>query len=159
MAINRSSNQAWVMSQIGWDSKTKASLWGIYCNEVLDCARPGLLQDLLMGLMNCMVGDNDKELPTFRADAHLGPLNSLKDFRTLHSQDTFLVTSQDVYSKAEREEEAAMWLILWKVWSVNGLCEYSKKSLLHSFYPLAPQTKKIINKTLTQYFKITIYTS
>lgn len=26
-----------------------------------------------MGLMNCMGGDNDKELPTSRADTHLGP--------------------------------------------------------------------------------------
>lgn len=43
MAMNRVSIQAWVMSPIGWDSKTKASLWGVYCNKALECTKTGLL--------------------------------------------------------------------------------------------------------------------
>lgn len=159
MTMNWGSNQVWVMSQIGWASKTKASLWGIYCNKVLECAKPGLLQDLLMGLMNCMGGDNDKELPTFRADTHLGrsglfiaPKWILK-WISGHSTAKMHFWWRLKMFTAKQNKQAAMCLILCKACSVNGLCEYLKKAfyVLSISWPL-----KKVNKNLNQCFKITM---
>lgn len=80
-----------------------------------------------------MGGDNNKELPTFKADTHLGPSGPFIIpkwiLKWISGHSTFWVMSQDVYSKAEPEEEAAACLILCKACFVNGLGEYFKKSL------------------------------